>query len=630
MMKYLSRRILVLTALYVVIIFGIFALQFTNGNAFSQAIGSMMVSGTMENDSSGTSRPVLPLHISVNGIDFFLDDQNSLIAFTSEKTAVRLKVTGFIKEESRFTVNFTDNVSVSFASVKRANADIITILGTLPEKYPKVVFPYKTTRSARVEKKESLSLINTGKKQYVFTGASIEPLLSGGARALSILRASPVVYYQTYIPAKGLLIEDLLSLPAASDLAYKKAVEQFAASSLVVFKQSIASGSFSEPLVESYIAEMGRIGMYRSAIESIPEVYRNGSGRTWQTVTFLDNLEKTYAGLIAREREDRLDLSRKISENNPAVFEFPSLIPYLLDRGSSILLKDLARFASVIDISAITAREAAGILEAAMDLSVYLPKEENALLPLAEACERKLKTSLVRINDDLYTSDDGKTIDTLSDLEIGPILIRYGSRFADKAVWKSVGNLLVTSMVSFTGGKAALPSGFSLAGGASAGEYSGIVAKSDAVLDLPSVYPVLVSGNTWYPHALSLSAQAGPGVWAWTSAQSIKVTRSADNIMKITTQFPQGETHYMILRGIKSFYRILIYGIDFRTDPRFESYNSSGYVYNEQTETLYLKMRHKAEFEDVLIYTGPNPDLSAAAAPASAETPAAGAADGSQ
>ena len=44
--------------------------------------------------------------------------------------------------------------------------------------------------------------------------------------------------------------------------------------------------------------------------------------------------------------------------------------------------------------------------------------------------------------------------------------------------------------------------------------------------------------------------------------------------------------------------------MDFHPDPSFESYNSSGYRYNEDTGTLYLKMRHKAEYEDVTLYFG--------------------------
>ena len=37
----------------------------------------------------------------------------------------------------------------------------------------------------------------------------------------------------------------------------------------------------------------------------------------------------------------------------------------------------------------------------------------------------------------------------------------------------------------------------------------------------------------------------------------------------------------------------------FRTDPRFETYNSSGYVYRSTSDTLLLKSRHKSEIENI-------------------------------
>jgi hypothetical protein len=93
--------------------------------------------------------------------------------------------------------------------------------------------------------------------------------------------------------------------------------------------------------------------------------------------------------------------------------------------------------------------------------------------------------------------------------------------------------------------------------------------------------------------------------------------------MRITASFPQGDTHYMVIKGIKPFGRIQIYGMDFHTDPRFESYNSSGYKYDAETGTLFLKMRHKAENEDVVIWFSPAGSASDnAASPADSAAPA--------
>jgi len=624
-MKYLTRRIVLLTALYVCIIFGIFALQFTSGNAFSVTLGSLRVSCTMETSNKGLIRPVLPLHIGANGLDFFLDDQNPLMAYTTVRSGEPLKVINLTQNATGFVIDFTESVSVSFSSEKRGDADIVTISAQIPTKYQNVVFPYKVTRSAKLEKQDSIILVNTGKQQYAFSGAVINPDSGKATRSLAIQRSSPVVYYQSWIPAKGLSIDDLASLPGSAAADYNRAVELYSAKALLSFKESVAAGNLSEPLVAAYIAEMGRIGMYQAAIESIPEAWRNDPARTWQTDTFLDHLERTYAGYIIKEHEDRSMISRKLTDNNPEVFEFPSLVPYLIDRGSTILIKDLFRLSSVLDMTAISSRQAAGILEAMMDYQQYAPNEQNALLSLSDSCERKLKSSLVLVGNNLYLSDNGKTVNVLDTIDTAAILIKYGSRTPGKSNWAAAGHLLVTSIVLNASEKGSIPSQLLFTSQDGQDTKTGIAAASEKALDAATLYPALVSSNTWYPHSLSLAEQAGPGVWAWTSAQSIKVVKSADGVMKVTTRFPPGETHYLVLNGIKPFYRISIYGIDFHTDLHFENYNSSGYRYNEETNTLYLKMKHKSEFEDVIIYTGAEPEKPVVAPSVPVSVPATGA-----
>jgi hypothetical protein len=622
MMKYLTRRIVLLTALYVCIIFGIFALQFTSGNAFSVTLGSIRVSCTMDTSVDGRSRPVLPIHIGANGLDFFLTEQNPLMAYASDSSGAPLKVTGLTQNANGFEIDFTDNVNVSFSSEKRGDVDIVTIVARIPQKYQNVAFPYKITRSAKLEKQGSLILVNTGKQQYAFSGATINPDAGKASHSLLIQRSSPVVYYQSWIPAKGLSLDSLASLPGSSEADYGRAVELYSSKALLAFKESVAAGNLSEPLVAAYIAEMGRIGMYQAAIESLPETWRNDPSRTWQTNTFLDHLERTYAGYITKEHEDRSMISRKLTDNNPEVFEFPSLVPYLVDRGSTILIKDIFRLSASLDMTSITARQAAGILEAMMDYQAYAPEDQNALLALADSCERKLKSSFVLIGNNLYLSDNGKTVNTLDTLGTAAILVKYGAWADGNSNWTVAGHLLVTSLAANSSDKGAVAPQFAFTSSEGQDAKTGITAGSEKPLDAATVYPALVISNTWYPHCVSLANQAGAGIWAWTSAQSIKVSKSADGVMKVTTRFPQGETHYMVLNGIKRFYRISIYGIDFHTDPHFESYNSSGYRYNEETNTLYLKMRHKSEYEDVIIYTGDDPvkPSSAPASPASGGT----------
>ena len=88
----------------------------------------------------------------------------------------------------------------------------------------------------------------------------------------------------------------------------------------------------------------------------------------------------------------------------------------------------------------------------------------------------------------------------------------------------------------------------------------------------------------------------------------------------------------MIIHGVKPFTSIEIYGLAFRTDPRFEIYNSSGYVYDPAAETLLLKYRQRSAAETVRLYhAAPKPKAEPVEEPAPAaetsETEAASAAE---
>jgi len=110
-----------------------------------------------------------------------------------------------------------------------------------------------------------------------------------------------------------------------------------------------------------------------------------------------------------------------------------------------------------------------------------------------------------------------------------------------------------------------------------------------------------LAAQAFLPHAIPLAPEGGPVSWTWTAASSVSITESEASTL-ISVDFPVGETHYMLVRGVKPFQKIQLYGIDFRTDPRFERYDSSGWAYSESEQTLMLKMKHKSRTEIVGIF----------------------------
>ena len=222
------------------------------------------------------------------------------------------------------------------------------------------------------------------------------------------------------------------------------------------------------------------------------------------------------------------------------------------------------------------------------------------LLPL---CEKKITESLLLINEGLYLSNNGTYIDSAASLTSAQILMRYGA--VQSSVWQSVARMLITSLLRYSGESAGLPIGFTITGSKST--QLEITADDSGMLDAGTLYPLLKPDNSWYPHAQSLALQAEAGIWAWTCAQSIEVLENTSKTLVLRIRFPEGQSHYLTLHGIRSFYRIEMYGIPFRSDARFEMYNSSGYAYNAGSKILYLKMRHKSEYETIRLSLGSAP-----------------------
>ena len=265
-----------------------------------------------------------------------------------------------------------------------------------------------------------------------------------------------------------------------------------------------------------------------------------------------------------------------------------------------------------MDVAQLNARQAAGVLEVWLDCTHYYPERKTLFEDLLPVCEKKITDALLLIDEGLYLSNDGTYIDSVAALASARILMRYGTE--QSSVWQSVARMLVTSLLRYSGESAGLPVGLTVTGSKSTQLV--ITADDSDVLDVGTLYPLLKPDNSWYPHAQSLALQAEAGIWAWTCAQNIEVLENTSKTLVLRIRFPEGQSHYLTLHGIRPFYRIEMYGIPFRSDARFEMYNSSGYAYNAGSKTLYLKMRHKSEYETIRLLLGSAPQESASVRPA--------------
>ncbi|MBP5451199.1 MAG: hypothetical protein J6Y16_03080, partial [Treponema sp.] len=123
---------------------------------------------------------------------------------------------------------------------------------------------------------------------------------------------------------------------------------------------------------------------------------------------------------------------------------------------------------------------------------------------------------------------------------------------------------------------------------------------------LSVLYPLLLPNNTFYPHTVVMGYYGNTPVWAWTCANNITYSMAQNGVVSLNIDFPLENTHYLIVKGVPNFNSTIeIQQMMFRTDPRFETYNSSGYVYSESSKTLFLKSRHKSKNELIRLWCSP-------------------------
>lgn len=607
-MKHKSSRMIALTISYILIIFGIFVIQFTIGKTFYYTIGAMSVSGRDDVDETGNRTPLLPLHIVANGLDFYITDQTPITAKTSNNEELSLKVLEYKKTEDSFSVICSNDVLIDFTSYLSETVETVRISVSMPSEIETIYFPWKLTQSARLERQDEQIFLRYGKDRFIFRGGYGFGNSDDTSELPHLILSSSkkTAFYETYIQSESLDFDSIRRIPIASDEEYTKTKQLFRERALDYFSSVISSRNYNEELLTAYMAEKAFNGEYAKALVFAPSSLLPKEKRSYISTTFYGNLVQNDNSLAAYQRKFLSGIESGIARAEISVFDREALIPFLINNSRANLISALEKIASNAKQEDLNSCYAAGLLEAAMDYAFYFPNKQNLFMENSEQYETVLKDSLISIDTGLYISSDKKAIDTEKTLRTASVLIRYGSSYPDKGTWKAVGQALYSSIFSLGGNSSSLPASFDIQGDKA--KKLGLMANDALILHAEKLYPAAVKDNPYYPHEESLALKAEPGIWAWTSARDINVLKNDAKIFSFRISSKAGDTHYMIIRGIRPFYRIQIHEIDFRTDPRFEMYNSSGYVYDERTRTLLLKMKHKKDDEDIVLFLGRPPE----------------------
>ena len=579
MIKHPIRKFLGLTVLYSVIILGIFLLQFRSETALSQSFAGLRLQ-LVETQSDSQQRLLKnTFQATYKGLNIFADDQSPVTITKADDTVQPVSLYSWKEiDASNFTLYFDQAIALHFSIKTDDTGDFLSIEAELPEDTKNIAISYKPTSGYLVTEQNTRRLIISSKQQqYEVSAAEIT------SSHLVLSDMEQFATYNTFDPLYGFEFSMVNALPLSAETTFVETISKFKTDFIQLASQSLSETS-TEQMVVAYVAAMAENRQYREAINKIPSSLKTGSRRTFLSAPYFNSLTAMNPSLQRHMENRRNMIDYAIQQKSLDIFTIQDLAQVLCTmEGNGLVEELLAMPASLADFNPSVA-QAAGILDTYTQLVALNRNLSVGLQPILNNCLEIIAAACMLENNIIRLEENDAALPILDSISVGMSLISYG-QLTGNIDYRATGNLIVNSYIT--------------------------PEVSSNLHIMTELYPIVVPNNPYYPHIqiiadASMSGNNTP-VWAWTVARDTSYVRDSEGNATITLDFPSGETHHAIINGIRPFRRIDIYDISFRTDPKFESYNSSGYVFDAETQTLLLKSLHKVQREAIKFYYAASP-----------------------
>jgi hypothetical protein len=603
-------RFLGLLAVYAAVFCMLVLIQFTRQGNFTRRIGGAVVSGHYRaGEDPGRPEDSGEFLLDGGASLFFGGLEYRMRAGGEAETLVLIGPGGERRPDGpeamrvsgdSVSFRFPGGTEITFDTRQAGAAAELRISGTFAGDAAGADIPFRLLRSSRIrENGDGQYAVIAGGAAYAFSRPAD---LTAGKISLRA-GGGPVVYRA--VPEKEPFNPEAYILSqAATRQAYTSAISRWRDQSFALWSR-IVSGQDDEDLVIAYGGEAVRRGVYGAAVSAVSPSFLAGNRRTYESSVFLGGMDQALRSFTSLEREKLNRLSRLITEKSPELLRESHVFAYLAVRSHSGLVDDGLELIRSLDPSAVSLDLSPGIFEGWLDFKQYR-SGDNPFDRLTGQAAYVISEGIRGIGDIRRSSGDfrnsslpvgnrvfvfqGNQAGMEFNLRLGRALWMWAED-SGRTEWAGLGRSLVLSVLSLEDGSGAVPWGLSFSPGGEVSEAPG------PRLSSARLYRVLTVGE-YSPRPVRAGSE---GLWAWTAASVLSAVQE-NGVLDIAVSFPPGETHYMMIRGLRPFHKIQLYNMDYRTDPEFERYDSSGWVYSAQEQILTLKMKHRAAVEHIRIY----------------------------
>lgn len=586
----------------IVIIIGIFILQFRTDSRILEKSGLLQITLQRQEEKQNTqnqndvknqeNEPVVlknSLRAVYNGLSINIDDQNPAKIYklaknaksdsAEQNTSYPLQLQTYSKtDDLSYEFDFSENVKL-FMSLSSAEPDAsLTLRAEVPQN---CIFylPYSYDYNAKLVKEDGNKVVLDYKK----TSWEVQAY-SLNQNCITFKDGYAVAMYNVYEDIRKFTFDSITDLAIADSATFDSNIAECKKALITAFDAITVDFQTSEQAVVSYIAAKAEKGEYVEAIDAVSSAYRRSPQRTYLSAPYLNSLDEKNTLLETAIAETSSLINRTAASFTPEIFTVRNISYFLCIEKNAQNVSSILKNAAVYDYSTASLAQVSGVMKAYINLLSLNPDFAAVLRPAMESCIEKITDSCALNGDVLTISENDTFLSVLQAVDVGESILHYGIAIGNETL-KKAGYAIVNSYLE--------------------------EASSFDLRTLASLYPVIATENWYYPHFEKIRINDSETVWAWTCARSIKMENTAVDEITYTIDFPESYVHYVIIKGVPRFRNIYIYNMAFRTDSRFETYNSSGYVYKRDSQTLLLKSRHKSQLEKVRIELNDNSESTA-------------------
>jgi hypothetical protein len=566
-------------------------IQFGKKTSFTQRVGNLVIQGHYVQVPTGKKSNTFALSgglsVFFGGVEFLLQDGFTLLDERGQTPLHPLLMTvsndgaHFQLAEGPelfFTTQYTGGaIELVIRSVFDGGKESIE-----ESELPALRIPYRALPTSRAQIRNDLPLIHADGANYAFSR-------SMGANVIVLTAQDPVLSYRA-VPDREIANPQAFILAAAInaeeyDAAFTLWLDQsYSTWNRAVLRNAGDSEAENGELLRAYMNEAIKRGTYRAAAVS---VLQNPQNTSWQASAYIGRLETAMRSFAAADREYSARLARQLNEKSLDFLKESHVVDYLAIRGYNNLMDDMAGILRAFDPAEMTLEQAAGFLEGFSDWDRYRSGSYNPYDRFVDQALFVITTSLQKDGRTGYAlafgkNHSGSAADTELNLRLGSALIQL-----DDETRTALGKSLILSVLSLADSSGAVPRKVLF----DTGRFSG----NSELLPPARMYRVYFTGGNY-----ARMQDVGGGMWAWTAASSIN-SATEEGTLDITVNFPAGETHYLIIRGIRPFSSIQLNGTAVNQDFQFERYDYSGWAYSASDQTLLVKLRQRLPSEKISI-----------------------------